>query len=84
MSKVALPVARTALTKPGAAVQDPNNPHLYSFSPVPINSASVAGLLIQAGVIFEIDAVLPWNEPEDNTSKRYRLVLNSPSLAATG
>ena len=47
----------------------------YSFPPVPINSASVAGLLIQAGVIFEIDAVLPWNEP-DNTSKRYRLVLN--------
>ena len=75
MSTVALPVARTALTKPGAAIQDPNNPQLYSFPPVPIDSAPVAGLLIQAGVIFEVDAVLPWNAP-DNTSKRYRLVLN--------
>ena len=76
MSTVALPVVRTALTKPGAAIRDPNNHQLYSFPPVPIDSAPVMGLLIQAGVVFEVDAVLPWNAPEENISKRYRLVLN--------
>lgn len=77
MSTVALPVARTALTKPGAAIQDRNNPQQYSCQSIPINSAPIQGLLIQAGVVFEVDAVLPWNTPDDNPSKCYRLVLNS-------
>lgn len=76
MSTVALPVARTALTKPGAAIQDPNNPQRFTIQFIPINSAPVEGLFIQPGVVFEVDAVLPWHSPDENTSKRYRLVLN--------
>jgi hypothetical protein len=76
MSTAALAVARTARTKPGAAIQDPNNPQLFSFQSIPINSAPVEGLLIQAGVVFEIDAVLPWDATVEYPPKRYRLVLN--------
>jgi hypothetical protein len=37
----------------------------------------VQGLLIKRSVVFEVDAVLPWDAPaERNTNKRYRLVLN--------
>jgi hypothetical protein len=76
MSTAALAVARTALTKTGAAIQDPNNPQSFSFQSIPINSVPVEGLLIQAGVVFEIDAVLPWGATDEHPPKRYRLVLN--------
>jgi hypothetical protein len=80
LSTVALPVARTALTKSGVATQDSNNPRLFSFKSILISSAPVEGLLIQAGIVFEVDAVLPWDAPDEKTLKTLSTGLESLSL----
>ncbi len=41
-----------------------------------IDSSPIAGLSINAGVVFEVDAVLPWDDEKDKTGKRYRIELN--------
>jgi hypothetical protein len=45
-----------------------------------IDNALVQGLLVKAGVVFEVDAVLSWDDPEEENSQRYRLVLQGHYL----
>lgn len=83
-SVVALPVARTELTKEELVFQDRSDPHRFHVQAIPINSSPVRGLLIKPGVVFEVDAVLPWDDFEDEATKQYRLVLAThylPGLA---
>ena len=74
-SIVALPVARTELTKEGSVFQDPSDLQRFHVQSIPINSSPVRGLLIKSGVVFEVDAALPWDDIEDEATKQYRLVL---------
>lgn len=74
-SRAALPVAHTATGK-NHFVADEADPTHYVNQPIPLDSAPVQDLPILAGTVFEIDAVLPWQDSAETTRRRYRLELN--------
>ena len=74
-SRVALPVSRTATAKSHFVV-DKHDPATYHNQPIPLDSSSVQNLPVQAGTVFEVDAVLPWQDLDETEDSRYRLALN--------
>src|SRR5258708_26987195 len=80
-SRVALPVARSATAKSHFVVDEADPTH-YVNQPIPLDSSSVQDLPIRAGTVFEIDAVLPWQDPTEPASRRYRLELHDHYLDA--
>lgn len=82
-SRAVLPVARTADAKNHFVVDEADPTHFIN-QPIPLDSSSVQDLPIQAGTVFEVDAVLPWQDPDESASPRYRLELNEYYFDALG
>src|SRR5258708_25099748 len=74
-SRVALPVGHTATAKSHFVVDEADPTHFVN-QPIPLDSSSVQDLPILAGTVFEISAVLPWQDSTETASRRYRLELN--------
>ena len=75
-SLVDLPIAHTLRARYESTTWKSNNLQWFSVQNIPVDNSPVQGLPIKVGVVFEVDAVLPWDAPSESTSKRYRLVLN--------
>src|SRR5690348_3909443 len=73
---VDLPIAHTLRASYESTIQDSNYLQWFSVQNIPVDSSPVQGLPIKIGVVFEVDAVLPWDAPAEPSQKRYRLVLN--------
>ena len=79
-SRVDLPIAHTLRARYESTTRDSIYLQWFSVQNIPVDSSPVQGLPIKRGVVFEVDAVLPWDAPSERTSKRYRLVLNPRRL----
>jgi hypothetical protein len=76
-SLVDLPIVYTLRARYENTVWNSSYLQWFSVQNIPVDRSPVQGLPIKRSVVFEVDAVLPWDAPaECNTNKRYRLVLN--------
>lgn len=76
-SLVDLPIVYTLRARYETRARDSVYIHGFSVQNILVDRSPVQGLPIKRSVVFEVDAVLPWDAPaERNTNKRYRLVLN--------
>lgn len=76
-SLVDLPIVYTLRARYETAERDSIFLQCFSVQNIPVDRSAVQGLPIKRSVVFEVDAVFPWDAPAERyTSKRYRLVLN--------
>lgn len=76
-SLVDLQIAHTLRARYISTSRDSNYLEWFSIRNISVGASPVRDLPIKRRVVFEVDAVLPWDAPaERNTNKRYRLVLN--------
>lgn len=75
-SRVALAIARIVHGRYESATSNAKHFEWFSVQNIPVDCSLVKGLPINIGVVFEVDAVLPWDAPSESIKKRYRLVLN--------
>ena len=76
-SLVDLPIVYTLRARYETTGRDSFYIQGFSVQSILVDRSPVQGLPIKRSVVYEVDAVLPWDAPaERNTNKRYRLVLN--------
>src|SRR5690348_562155 len=79
-SLVDLPIVYTLRARYETTVRDSIYLQWFSVQNIGVDRSPVQGLPIKRNVVFEVDAVLPWDAPTEDSNKRYRLVLNPRRL----